>query len=367
MVKAQIGMGRRGGASPSNQFKMRARTSIFIGLFFLPITVFSHHSFSAWFDRARIAELEGELTEVRWQNPHVRFTIRTIDEAGQETFWDTETFAVSGISRWGITPELFSVGDRVKVAGNPSRRGRNQLWIWNILLPSGEELLFGEREPRWSERVIISGEPLPAREGESSDPSKGIFRVWSTGSGTPFLLPEVLNPNFDFSRYPLTEAARSALAAFDPFEDDPTVDCVPKGMPAIMEQPYPMEFVEQDGNILLHIEEYDLIRTIHMGSDADGDTQSASSLGYSVGRWEGDDLIVTTTNVNWGYFDSVGIPLSDAAVMVERFMPTEDGARLNYQMTVTNPSTFTHPVKLEKYWIWRSDIKVGRYECVVDD
>ena len=345
---------------------MRTTAYISIGFLFLPVTVLAHHSFSAWFDRARIAELEGELTEVRWQNPHVGFTIRTTDETGQETLWDTETFAVCGISRWGITPDLFSVGDRVKVAGNPSRRGENQLWIWNILLPSGEELLFGEREPRWSDRVLLSGEPLPAREGESTDPSKGIFRVWSTGSGAPFLLPEVLDPNFDFNRYPLTESARAALAAFDMFEDDPTVDCVPKGMPAIMEQPYPMEFVDQGENILLHIEEYDLIRTIHMGGEIDSESQAGSSLGYSVGRWEDRNLIVTTTNVNWGYFDSVGIPLSDAAVMVERFMPTEDGARLDYQMTVTNPSTFTEPVKLEKYWIWRSDIEVGRYECIVD-
>ena len=345
---------------------MRARTNIFIGLVFLPATVSAHHSFSAWFDRARLTELEGELVEVRWQNPHVGFTIRTTDEAGQQTLWDTQTFAVSGISRWGITAELFSVGDWVKVAGNPSKRGENQLWIWNILLPSGEELLFGEREPRWSDRVLISGEPLPAREGETSDPSKGIFRVWSTGSGAPFLLPEVLDPNFDFSRYPLTAAARSALAAFDPFRDDPTVDCVPKGMPAIMEQPYPMEFVEQGANILLHIEEYDLIRTIHMGSDAGSENPAASSLGYSVGRWEGGGLIVTTTNVNWGYFDSVGIPLTDAAVMVERFIPTDDGARLDYQITVTDASTFTEPVELEKYWIWRSDIEVGRYECIVD-
>lgn len=104
-----------------------------------------------------------------------------------------------------------------------------------------------------------------------------------------------------------------------------------------------------------------------MGSDTDGDDRAASSLGYSVGRWEGGDLIVTTTNVNWGYFDSVGIPLSTAAVIVERFTPTDDGARLDYHVAVTDPSTFTEPVELGKYWIWRSDIEVGRYECVADE
>ncbi len=85
-----------------------------------------------------------------------------------------------------------------------------------------------------------------------------------------------------------------------------------------------------------------------------------------MGRWDDDDLIVTTTNVSWGYFDTVGIPLSDAAVIVEQFMPTAEGDRLDYRITVTDASTFTEPVELAKYWIWRSDIEVGRYECIVD-
>ena len=48
----------------------------------------------------------------------------------------------------------------------------------------------------------------------------------------------------------------------------------------------------------------------------------------------------------------------------ERFTPTEDGSRLDYAMTVTDPSTFTEPVRLEKYWLWFPQVTVEPYECL---
>lgn len=338
------------------------RTSLFIGGVLLPLASFAHHSVSAWFDRAAVTELEGELTELRWQNPHIRFTLKVTGEDGREVLWDMESLSVSGISRTGLAPELFQVGDRLRVAGNPSRRNLNNVFVRNILLPSGEEIVLGG-EARWSDRTLRGGETLTAREGIAADPSQGIFRVWSTGSATSMIFPENIDPDFDLNTYPLTAAARAAVDAFDQYEDDPTIDCVPKGMPLIMEQPYPMEFVEQGENILLRLEEYDTVRTIRMDTDAEPARQSAARLGYSVGRWDGRTLEVTTTRVSSGHFDSVGIPLSEAAVIVERFMPSEDGARLDYHMTVTDPATFTAPVEVEKHWIWLPDIEVRPYEC----
>jgi hypothetical protein len=73
---------------------------------------------------------------------------------------------------------------------------------------------------------------------------------------------------------------------------------------------------------------------------------------------------VTTTKSSWGHFDSVGIPLSIDATMVERFTPTDDGSRLDYSLTVTDAATFTEPVELTKSWIWRPEIRVERYQCV---
>ena len=180
------------------------------------------------------------------------------------------------------------------------------------------------------------------------------------------LFPETVDPESVYIRYPLTEAASAALAAYSAFEDSLLADCAPKGMPGIMEQPYPMEFVREGEDIRLHIEEFDLVRTVHMGDDVDGGNQPSSSLGYSVVRWEGDDLVVTTTNTNWGYFNTIGIPLSQSAEIVERFMPREDGALLDYELIVTDPATFAEPVELGKHWIWRPGIDRQPYQCTVD-
>jgi hypothetical protein len=162
--------------------------------------------------------------------------------------------------------------------------------------------------------------------------------------------------------YPLTDAAKKARASFNPLTDSVAPGCRPKGMPTIMEQPYPMEIVERGNTIVLRIEEYDTERVVHMGAAG---AAVPGPLGYSTGRFEGTALVVTTAQSTWGYFDSVGIPLSQDAVLVERFAPSPDGARLDYTLTVTDAATFTAPVELKKQWIWRPEVQLGKYECLL--
>ncbi len=313
----------------------------------------AHHSVSAWFDTAATTEIEGVVTQLRWQNPHVVFTLR-VDEGGGEALWEIETLSISGISRWGLTRDLFAVGDRLRVAGNPARRNASNIFVRNILLPTGREIVLGGAA-RWSSDTLRGSELLQAREGDSSRPELGLFRTWSTGGVNGVLFPEAVQANFDFSRYPLTPSARAALEQFDFETDDPTVDCAPKGMPTIMEQPYPMEVVDRGDTIELLIEEYDTRRVVHMrGAGVSAAATAAQSpLGYSVGRFEGATLVVTTTRSSWGHFDSVGIPLSADAVLEERFTPSAAGDRLDYVLEVTDTATFTAPVELTKTWIYR--------------
>ena len=50
---------------------------------------------------------------------------------------------------------------------------------------------------------------------------------------------------------------------------------------------------------------------------------------------------------------------------MERFTLTDDGSRLEYEMTVTDPATFTEPVVLTKSWAWRPNDEVRPYDCAV--
>jgi hypothetical protein len=325
----------------------------------------AHHSFFGRFDTATIAELEGDVIEVLWRNPHVHFTVRVADAAGATVDWEIETSSLTVLKRMGIEAGAFAVGDRVRVAGNPPVGAKKELYARHVLLPDGRELLLNVGlAPRWSNEALGDESLLMARTGDGSRPELGIFRVWSHTRAEPRLFPEATDPGFDIRSYPLTAAARAALERFDRATDNPTANCTPKGMPTIMEAPYPIEFVQEpDGNILLRLEEYDLERRLRMSRGPPAAPPAPSPLGYSVGRWEGRTLAVATSRINWPYFSQLGIPQSPNVAIVERFTPSEDGSRLDYEMTVIDPATFTRPVVLRQYWLYLPEMELLPYRC----
>ena len=343
----------------------RAGLTVTACLLAIPLPASAHHSFAASFEVNVIEELEGEVVEIRWQNPHIEFDIVVFDESGQRRVRTVESQAISGLRRRNITEPFVSIGETVRVAGNPPRRDTGNFYLSNILLEDGTELVLRGNEPRFTDRVAESTGPTFATEGDGSEPERGIFRVWSTPSASPFPFPEDQNPDLAHTDFPLTAAARRTLEAFDPIDDNPINDCALKGMPTIMEQPYPMQFLEQDGNIVMHMEEYDTMRTFLMGSAADEVEPVPGILGHAVARWVGQTLIVETTDVNWGWFDTVGIPLSEDARIVELFTLAIDGSRLDWRMRVTDSANFTEPVEVDKYFLYVPGVEVQPYACTV--
>jgi len=325
-----------------------------------PFAAFAHHSAAGRFDTDKIIEIEGRVVEVGWRNPHSYFVIATTGPEGEPATWTAETDSISFLLRIGIQRDSIQVGDRIRVAGQAPLTTRLELFATNILTASGEELLVRNRSrPRWTDRA--TGDPTFQRrsEGDRSRPELGLFRVWSHTDLSPLFGDRGRNP----SAFPLTPAAIAAVQRFDPATDNPTVNCAPKGMPTIMEQPYPMEFVESGLDIVLRIEEYDTVRTIHMNQDEAPAETRPSGLGYSTGRWEGSTLVVTTSRISWPWFNQRGIPQSDRSRLVERFTPTEAGSRLEYELVVTDPANFSEPVRLEKHWLDIPGRDVRPFDC----
>jgi uncharacterized protein DUF6152 len=318
------------------------------------VSVRAHHSGSEY-DRTTV-EIQGTLLEVAWQNPHVHFFVRAKDADGKQATWDIEANSLSILRRTDATPENLKVGDTVKVAGSPSRRAPNRMWASNILAANGREIVLGPGiKPRWA-ATAAGSKSTWFDGGTDANKTAGIFRVWSTKIGEPGGLWR--------RDYPLTDAAKKGRASFNPLTDSVAPGCRPKGMPTIMEQPYPLEFVKKGDTILLRLEEYDTVRTIVMKPDAKFNALPKTLLGRSKGTWEGDTLVVTTDRIDWGYFDPSGIPQGPSSSIVERFTPTSDGTRLSYTMTVTDPATFSAPVELRRSWVWRPGEAVKPYNCV---
>ena len=318
------------------------------------VGVRAHHSGSEYAQTT--VEIEGTLLEVAWQNPHVHFFVRAKDATGNLVTWDIEANSLSILRRTDATPENLKVGDTVKVAGAPSRRTANRMWAMHILAANGREIVPDPgAPPRWTKNAIGSKSTW-FEGGTDANKTAGIFRVWSTKFNVPGGLWR--------RDYPLTDAAKQGRASFNPLTDSVAPGCRPKGMPTIMEQPYPLEFVKKGDAILLRLEEYDTVRTIVMTPDAKFAALPKTLLGRSKGRWEGETLVVTTDRIDWAYIDPSGIPQGGSSSIVERFTPTPDGTRLSYTMTITDPATFTAPLELKRSWVWRPGETVKPYNCV---
>lgn len=323
-----------------------------------PSLAAAHHSPFIYFDPSRTVEAEGVVTAVNWRNPHVTFEL-TADGVS----WEVEANAVSILRRMDLDADSVQVGTAVAVAGWAPKNGGTRIFLTNMLIENRSEiLLWPGASPHWttddtagSTAVWLASEADFADEDAPDD----IFHVWSTSlAGGPDALI------FEGTVFPLTESAQAARAGYDMYGNPIIGTCIAKGMPTIMEQPYPMEFEQGDGVIYLRMEEGDTVREIHM--DAELATVEPSLLGTSVGRWEGDTLVVETTGSTWPYTDMTGVPNSEDSVFVERFTPSNDGRRLDYEMTVTNPEIFTEPVTLDKHWLWIPGATVDPYECLVE-
>ena len=311
----------------------------------------AHHSARVTYDMDRIVELEGDVTRVVWRNPHVRFTLRVAEDGGSTTLWDIESIPVTRLARSGITAEVLSLGDTVRVAGFPARRPVDEVYAINLLLADGREVLLDTPVARWTQNTIGIGRDITPGTA-SADPSLGIFRVWSTDGS--FLRSD--------ADYPLTDAARAAQASWDPLSpDNPFLGCTPKGMPIIMQQPNPVEFVDRGDEILFRMEEFDTVRVISMGPVRT--ERAPTPLGHSSGRWEGNTLVVTTNGISWRHFDQNGLMQSEAMQTLERFTLNEEGSRLDYEVVVTDPWLFTEPVILRKSWRWVPGDEVLPFNC----
>jgi hypothetical protein len=310
-------------------------------------TASAHHSVA--FYSSEIHEIEGELVEIAWQNPHVRLAVRSTAGSDAGKLWHLESSSIFLRQRDGVTRDLFRVGDHVKVAGRRSPRDDSALLALNMLLPDGREaLLWPDQPARFAAAdKLIRGS---AQAVDAAAEKKGLFRVW---------LPPVGQPS-PYAGLPFRDTAIAARRAFDILAF--AQSCEPEGMPRIALSIFPYQFVDRGREILLRTELYDTERTIHMERAAPPAGQPHSKLGYSIGEWRDGDLIVTTTLVNWRYFDNIGTPQSDDVQIVERFTLSADQSRLDVEMTVVDAATFTAPAVLKTYWQAYSG-NIDRYDC----
>jgi len=143
--------------------------------------------------------------------------------------------------------------------------------------------------------------------------------------------------------------------------------CVGGGMPSSMlgSGGYPMEIIQRPEQITIVYEAHSEIRRVYFGERVpDAESVFPERNGRSVGRWEGDTLIVETDRlveqVDTQY------PHSEQAKIVERYrMTTETDGRkvLTASLTMTDPTFLKEPFTVEKKWQAVPNGRVMTYEC----
>ena len=326
-----------------------------------PYMASSHHGSvtNSLLYQSELVELQGEIVDVFWRNPHARARLRVVDDAGAEALWELELGPnPRRLENMGLAARHLL--GTVRVAGHVSRQDPQSLGVLHILMPDGREYVQGRAsEPRWSsDRLEEQPERIdPAKAAADERVADGIFRTWDTHSGPWFAGA--------LQAIPYTERAAELTAAYDPLTDNRQLHCE-HGMPDTMFDPRPMGIFREGNDFRIHLVQYDIERIVHMGEPEED--PEPSNVGYSVGRWEGDALVVTTTHVNWPYYSDYGTPQSDQVRYDERFEVVEDDGEpiLHYSIAITDPVVFPEPVHFETTRAPLPGYEFRPYNCTAD-
>ena len=159
-------------------------------------------------------------------------------------------------------------------------------------------------------------------------------------------------------------ALRKQENAANWLDRDPELACYMPGVPRAMYLPYPFQIVQGVNKIMMVFEFANAQRTINL--DEVEPYPGEAFMGYSVGRWEGDTLVVDVTDFSpYTWLDRSGNFHSDALHVVERYTPISRDA-IRYEATIEDPKVFTRPwtISLPLYRRLEADAQILEFRCM---
>ncbi len=165
------------------------------------------------------------------------------------------------------------------------------------------------------------------------------------------------------SRPALTPRAQADLDTFDPVQD-PVIRCVAPGFPRTGAGVYPWEIVQTPDMILFLYEAFGMVRRIFLDRREPPEYFPPGLMGFSVGHWEGNELVVRTTHYAPGLLTGSGIRQYGDMVVDERYRILEDGQVLEGEVTITAPGTFDG--SWTRRYTWELDPDGMIFEAICD-
>ena len=224
-------------------------------------------------------------------------------------------------------------------------------------------------------------------EGMWGDPSSGILRSFCFMVCTEVglarlnaLLDDPANDEHPFQElltkareqerdYISAQLTPDALKTYpmNPTEDPGFARCEPWGVGRQMFAPHQFE-IRQHGNDVIELRygEWDARRTIYMNADKRRANPQPSRMGYSVGHWEGDALVIETSHIApnlmlWTDLNHLARH-SDQLHIRERYVRSEDGKALELTATIEDAWSLREPLVVKKMWRWSPESEIDPYK-----
>jgi hypothetical protein len=142
-----------------------------------------------------------------------------------------------------------------------------------------------------------------------------------------------------------------------------TIGCFPPGVPRIYLHPFPMEIIQTPGRVLLIYEFNHFVRQIFTDGRKHNTDLGPTWMGDSIGKWEGDTLVVDTIGFNdKTWLDRVGHPHSEDMHVVERFRRADPNT-LKIDLTIEDPKAYTKPWASELTFQLRNNWNITEMIC----
>jgi len=202
-----------------------------------------------------------------------------------------------------------------------------------------------------SEAAVLPSDSPAAARPESLARFDGVWapQAWSTDEWP-------LEP-------PFSDAGRAAQErwAANP-DEDPSYRCIiPLGR--IISAPLPFEIIARPDRFTLLYEYDHQVRRVFLDKRRHPDSYP-TLMGHSIGRFEGDSLVVETANLEPGLLRPQGLPYSGELRLTERLTPLDGGERLRIDIVIDDPMYYREPWSVTKYY-GRTDEEIKDYECFI--
>lgn len=169
----------------------------------------------------------------------------------------------------------------------------------------------------------------------------------------------------------LTPTGQAAVADYVPLRDDPDLRCEPASLTNVLGIPDPpWEILLHDDHVEINFEYMDVRRRVPLDGefrpeDADFTVPNFPHMGRSAGRFEGDTLVIETTDLDAGFVDTLGqmYPQSEHMRTVERYRA--EGDSLIVEIEHTDPTLYLAPFTM-RFEYFRVDFELLEFGCTVD-